>query len=183
MAFNINDYEPVEDRLARFWADNPQGRIETILVHRSEVQFIIRAEVYRDRNDDVSSASGYAEEMVETNNRKSVNFSSALENCETSAIGRALANMGYAPKSKRPSREEMTKVERIQNASPVRLNLEALKVLLQKYSSDTEERKVYVLRTLGISDLVSLNALTDEQIEKVTVALQSGSAPFENEGR
>jgi hypothetical protein len=35
-----------------------------------------------------------------------------LENCETSAIGRALANAGYAPKGKRPSREEMTKVVR-----------------------------------------------------------------------
>jgi arylamine N-acetyltransferase len=33
-----------------------------------------------------------------------------LENCETSAIGRALANAGYAPKGKRPSREEMSKV-------------------------------------------------------------------------
>jgi hypothetical protein len=33
-----------------------------------------------------------------------------LENCETSAIGRALANAGYASKGKRPSREEMSKV-------------------------------------------------------------------------
>jgi hypothetical protein len=33
-----------------------------------------------------------------------------LENGETSAIGRALANAGYAAKGKRPSREEMSKV-------------------------------------------------------------------------
>jgi len=38
-----------------------------------------------------------------------------LENCETSAIGRALANAGYAAKGKRPSREEMGKVARLKN--------------------------------------------------------------------
>lgn len=181
MGFNINDYEPVEDRLGRFWTDHPEGRIETILIKASEGQFIVRTEIYRSIKDEVPTATGLAEEMVETGNRKSVNFSSALENCETSSIGRALANMGYAPKAKRPSREEMMKVERIQS-SPVRMNLEALKVLLQKYSSDTEERKGYVLRTLGIKELTSLNGLTDDQIETVTVALQNGSAPFTEGG-
>jgi hypothetical protein len=41
-----------------------------------------------------------------------------LENCETSAIGRALANAGYAAKGKRPSREEMIKVTKSKMASP-----------------------------------------------------------------
>jgi hypothetical protein len=48
-----------------------------------------------------------AEETVQG---RGVNATSALENCETSAIGRALANAGYAAKGKRASREEMQKV-------------------------------------------------------------------------
>jgi hypothetical protein len=52
-------------------------------------------------------ATGLAYEMVTD---RGVNQTSALENCETSAIGRALANAGYAAKGKRPSQSEMAKV-------------------------------------------------------------------------
>ena len=109
MKFDLSDYEPVEDRLRRFWADHPQGRILTDLVAYGDSQFILRAEIYFDREDPRPIASGYAEETVTT---RGVNQTSALENGETSAIGRALANCGYAPKGKRPSREEMGKVQR-----------------------------------------------------------------------
>jgi len=51
-------------------------------------------------------ATGLAQEREGSS---TVNKTSALENCETSAIGRALANLGYAAKGKRPSREEMSK--------------------------------------------------------------------------
>jgi hypothetical protein len=47
------------------------------------------------------------------------NQSSALENCETSAIGRALANAGYSG-NKRTSREEMEKVQRFEETQKQR---------------------------------------------------------------
>jgi hypothetical protein len=53
-----------------------------------------------------------------------------LENCETSAIGRALANAGYAPKGKRPSREEMSKVVA---AKPVKPPVQEVKADDQDY--------------------------------------------------
>jgi len=105
--FNLEDYETVEERLAKFWKEHEDGRIDTILVESTLQRFIVKAAIYRTEVDAHPWTTGYAEETVST---RGVNSTSALENCETSAIGRALANAGYASKGKRPSREEMAKV-------------------------------------------------------------------------
>lgn len=106
--FNLEDYETVEERLVKFWKEHPDGRIETTLVESTLQRFIIKAAIFRTEVDAQAWTTGYAEETVST---RGVNATSALENCETSAIGRALANAGYASKGKRPSREEMSKVK------------------------------------------------------------------------
>lgn len=108
--FNLDNYEPVEDRLARFWDEHPEGaRVLTELVKAEGGEFIVKAIIFENLDDDQPIATGYAHELVGST---PVNKTSALENCETSAIGRALANMGYAPKGARPSREEMEKATR-----------------------------------------------------------------------
>jgi hypothetical protein len=106
--FNLEDYETVEERLVKFWKEHPDGRIETLLVDATLQRFIVKASVFRTEADAQAWTTGYAEEIVST---RGVNSTSALENCETSAIGRALANAGYVTKGKRPSREEMSKVK------------------------------------------------------------------------
>ena len=111
--FNLEDYDPVEKRLGSkanaksFWEDYPEGRIETKLLAHTSTQYIVWAAIYRDSADVQPWSTGLAEETVQS---RGVNSTSALENCETSAIGRALANAGYATKGKRASREEMAKV-------------------------------------------------------------------------
>ena len=105
--FNLEDYETVEERLAKFWKEHPDGRIYTTLVEHTLQRFIVQAAIYRTEVDAHPWTTGYAEETVST---RGVNSTSALENCETSAIGRSLANAGYASKGKRPSRSEMAKV-------------------------------------------------------------------------
>ena len=107
MAFNLADYETVESRLEKWWKDYPDGRLATKIEQASDTRYIVSAELFRTEADAKAYATGLASESVSD---RGVNSTSALENCETSAIGRALANAGYAAKGKRASREEMSKV-------------------------------------------------------------------------
>ena len=107
MAFNLADYETVESRLEKFWKEFPDGRISTELEVCEAHRYVVKAYLYRTFLDQVAYSTGFAEEK---DSDRGVNATSALENCETSAIGRALANAGFAAKGRRPSREEMVKV-------------------------------------------------------------------------
>ncbi len=112
MAFDLSQYETVESRLEKFIADYPDFRIDTELESFANDRFIVKAYIYRTFADGVAFSTGYAEEKITD---RGVNSTSALENCETSAIGRALANAGYAAKGKRASQSEMAKVARVTN--------------------------------------------------------------------
>ena len=114
--FNLEDYETVEERLIKFWKDHPDGQIHTKVIDYSSGRFIVEASIYRTEADARPWTTGLAEETVQG---RGVNATSALENCETSAIGRALANAGYATKGKRASREEMTKVATIKKTEAI----------------------------------------------------------------
>ncbi len=112
MGFNLDDYEPVAVRHSRWLEQHPNGRTITHMVSTPGADIcVIRAELWL---EDVCIATGYAEEVRGAGN---VNRTSHVENCETSAVGRALANAGMAGTdvNKRPSREEMMKV---QNTAP-----------------------------------------------------------------
>jgi len=118
MGFNLDDYEPVAARHARWLADYPNGRTITHMISAPGADIcVIRAELWL---EDVCIATGYAEEVRGAGN---VNRTSHVENCETSAVGRALANAGYAGSdvNKRPSREEMSKVQRMSQGTDARM--------------------------------------------------------------
>jgi hypothetical protein len=109
MTWDLSAYQPVEDRLREFWQRFPSGRITTTLLFHEDQHYIVQAHIYRgdELRDTPPVATGLAHDSFDQlppNMRQS-----ALEVCETSAIGRALANMGFAPKGQRPSREEMHK--------------------------------------------------------------------------
>ncbi len=116
MGFNLDDYEPVAVRHSRWLEQHPNGRTITHMVSTPGADIcVIRAELWL---EDVCIATGYAEEVRGAGN---VNRTSHVENCETSAVGRALANAGMAGTdvNKRPSREEMMKVQN--NAPKMRI--------------------------------------------------------------
>jgi hypothetical protein len=112
-SFNLDNYETVEDRLVKFWEQHPDGRILTGIHYYDDTRILVRAEIFFNREDDRPVATGYAEEL---RGASPVNRTSHAENAETSAIGRGLANCGYAAKGSRPSREEMEKVQRMGSA-------------------------------------------------------------------
>mgnify|MGYP001270993306 CR=1 FL=1 len=110
--FNLDNYETVEDRLKKFWKDFPKGRIDSNVVHITDdgTCVTIRTEIYKDINDDKPVTTGIAQETKGQGGF--ANADAWMENCETSSIGRALANWNYQGSTKpRPSREEMSKVQ------------------------------------------------------------------------
>lgn len=105
--FNLEEYATVEERLEKFWHDHPNGAVITDIVKHEGDVCIFKALIFFERGADLV-ATGFAEEIRDAS---PVNKTSFVENAETSAIGRALAACGYQMK-KRPSREEMEKVQR-----------------------------------------------------------------------
>jgi hypothetical protein len=125
MSFDFSKYETVKERKKRFYQDYPDGRIVVEILNLDYIleYALIKASIFLtngDQQSGLAKSSGYALEIRDMETKKSnsgkiyesVNFSSWCENCEESAIGRALDNAGYAGNDK-CSREEMEKVERV----------------------------------------------------------------------
>ncbi len=167
--FNLEDYETVEERLVKFWKDHPDGQIHTKLVASSSTQYIVEASIYRTEADPRPWTTGLAEETVQG---RGVNATSALENCETSAIGRALANAGYATKGKRASREEMSKVAASQQ---VKANIEQVKAKM----ADTSKEYVPVEKASDPWEISSAAPVTtmEQAVEMVKDVL--GGTPID----
>jgi hypothetical protein len=112
----FEDYVPVAERLEKFYERYPDGRVTTSIVeHNLESGFVLmRAEVYRSPDDAAPAATGHA---FEVRGESYVNKTSYVENAETSAVGRALAMLGFEVKRGIASREELQKTARMQPAA------------------------------------------------------------------
>lgn len=169
--FNLDDYETVEERLIKYWKDHPDGQIHTKLLESTASRFIVEASIYRTEADLRPWTTGLAEETVQG---RGVNATSALENCETSAIGRALANAGYATKGKRASREEMTKVAK---GAEVKANIEEVKAKM----ADTSKQYVPVpVESDPWTQWESTPPATMEKAVDTVKQLLGGTAPEES---
>lgn len=124
--FNLDEYDTVASRIKKFRSEHPNGRMATEIISATgetgSTRWVVRALLWTDRWEDRDmtikrvepDATGLA---TETDGEEGVNETSALENAETSAIGRALANLGYSG-DKRASREEMQKANRRRRRRP-----------------------------------------------------------------
>jgi hypothetical protein len=107
--FDPTAYAPVAERIRLFWESFPNGRITTRLVSRTDRDVVFEARVYRSAEEAKPAATGWA---AEREGDGDVNAVACLENTETSAVGRALANLGFTAAKERPSTEEMQKAAR-----------------------------------------------------------------------
>jgi hypothetical protein len=180
MGFNLDDYEPVAARHTRWLADHPNGRTITHMVSVPGADVcVIRAELWL---DDICIATGYAEEVRGAGN---VNRTSHVENCETSAVGRALANAGYAGSdvNKRPSREEMSKVQRMTTGTDKRLP----DVTITQPTGVASEKQINFAKSMLKSGKhpipANLDSMTKAEATALIDALKNGTykAP-ENDG-
>ena len=121
--FNLEDYETVASRIQRFYAEHPTGRIitenQTTENDRAQAIWIVKASIFLTLDEQVAGCPKATGLAFEVDGVGMANKTAALENAETSAIGRALANMGMSG-DKRASREEMEKAQRGQTPRPVK---------------------------------------------------------------
>jgi len=121
--FNLDDYETVKERKARFYEEYPDGRIVVNKISESMDYAEFKVYIYlnkEDQKENLPRSTGYALEIRDKElsvnkygkEYESVNYSSWTENCEESAIGRALDNAGYSG-NKKCSREEIEKAQRM----------------------------------------------------------------------
>jgi hypothetical protein len=152
MAHFLDDYEPVEKRISDFWAKYPNGRIHTVIVSLDEKQVIVRAEVFTEREDHRPVTVDHAQEKV---GGSGMTANSWLEIACTSAIGRALADLDFAKKGKRPSREEMVIAKGHDEPAPVDF------VAAASAAADLETlRKLYQQALKAKADQMTLDFIT-----------------------
>ena len=104
MTVNIRgkEYATVAERVAAFRADHPDWSITTRIHEQTDERVTVLAEIANEAG--FTLATGHAEEY---RGASSINRTSAVENCETSAVGRALAFLGYAGDASLASADEL----------------------------------------------------------------------------
>jgi hypothetical protein len=170
------NYVEVKDRIKEFWARYPEGNIVTEVLHHDLERVMVRASVFRVSGETRPAGVGHAEEQ-RSSDPKRVNSANALENCETSAIGRALANMSITMSVERPSYEEMGKDERVRGSTPLALRGPGRTMPEDDGSLDSEDyKKLVATAQENERDGISLG-----EIKQLFVDARSWLTPFQLE--
>jgi hypothetical protein len=161
MGYDMSDYVQVNERIEKFYEKYPDGSIQTEIQSIVDGVVIIKAYAYRDR-EDPRPATGHA---YEKENSSFINKTSYIENCETSAVGRALAMLGFEIKKSIASKEEVENAK-LQQQQPTKISKQQLDILLKLFVDKeiTDEAVQKTLELYKVSDLSELNETQYGQI-------------------
>lgn len=146
-------YATVAERIRLFYSVHPLGRIETQLIEHTEREIVFKAVVFRGPNDNLAAATGWAAERV---GDSEINAVACLENTETSAVGRALANLGFTASRERASAEEMAKASRARARLKVEVAPTEPTNAFEKVSTSAQERPHASAYSAIVRDIVNL---------------------------
>lgn len=137
---DLSDYITVNERIEKFYQKYPDGSIQTEIFELTDTRVIMRSFVYR-TPDDIRPATGMA---MEVEGSSFINRNSHIENAETSAVGRALAMLGFEIKKSIASKEEVENAKLNQNKENIseKISQDQLKRLYSIINSDSEKLEI-----------------------------------------
>ncbi len=166
--FDPSRYATVAERIELFYGSHPNGRITTELINRDAESVTFKALVYRGEADVVPASTGWA---TEREGDGDINTVACLENTETSAIGRALANLGFTASKQRPSVEEMEKARRSRGYRSMALKCDATVAMMAEQSLEYRNASTDLLGLLGDAERAGLPA---SRAQKLRSQLENG---------
>jgi hypothetical protein len=178
MAFNLADYQTVQERIEIFWRLYPEGRIFNDIVLTNETEVIIKCSVWKNANQQLPDVTDFAQEPI---TKTGINATSAVENCATSATGRALSLLSgeLSPSKKRASSAEMGKRGRVllaqAQAAFEKQDLDELRELYTE-SKEASVDPVIIQQILTLGSQLSQKKNTPVGKEETTDVQPNGSA-------
>jgi hypothetical protein len=165
----LQDYITVNERIMMFYEAHPQGRIITEIVSLEDGTVIMKASTFRSLDEKEPSSTGFA---YEKEGSSFINKTSYIENCETSATGRAIANLGIAIRKSIASKEEVENAKEQQSLLNDERTLPVPDIIKTKYKVgkgdlDGFEDWIATMQSRGNSYAQIENILTKKLMEKV----------------
>ena len=162
------DYAEVNQRIKAFRMVYPEGTITTELLSNQNGVCIFRAVVSNDEGKVIGTGTAYEKE-----DSSFINKTSYIENCETSAVGRALGMCGFGIDVSVASAEEVQNA--IQNQEPTKEEADNYIIDFGKHKGKklTEVPKEYLEWMLGNSN--------NERLIKLIELATGISVPTEEE--
>ena len=172
------EYAEVNQRIKAFRSVYPQGTINTTMLSNDNGVCVFKAQVISEDGTLLATGTAYEKE-----DSSFINKTSYIENCETSAIGRALGIAGFGIDVSVASAEEVQNA--IQNQEPTKEEAEEYKLTFGKYKglklkevpsnyiewllSNSEDKRLHKLIELELGIVLPSE---EEQVKKLQLLAQ-----------